>query len=279
MLHDELDLNRQSSILAERFGDLAVVLLLIAAITMIGSLVPFRFDDSTWLIDAIGTLIAIGPLALAALILLHLGSIFSPDSPWLTSRRILCCRLAIFVVVGYLLLIPLQVSTGFQQFQAAQLRQQRATASLAQLEDLRRKVASATSAQQLQDAIPLRGKFSMVGINWTLPLDELRQEMRTRIAMAQVEANRPAEQVGASSDTGPGRGRRRRRRRGPLRELNETNSAEVRFWTHAQRSLVRVSQLLLWAAAFALMAQRPTSDLPLLVEWTAWLNRPRRRLR
>jgi len=271
----EPNIERTRVILAERFGDLALVLLLIAVITMLGGLIPFNLQNPLWLSDTIVTLIAIGPPALAALILLHLGSYYSPGSPTLSFRRTLCCRLAIFAVFGYLLLIPVQLGLSLQLYQTAQLRQQETAASMAQLEDIRRQVQAATSVRQIQDAIPLRGPLSSAGMNWTQPLDDVRQEIRIRISMAQVEGNRPAEHLrAASSSTGPRRGRRRGH--GRLTDLNEANSAEVRRWSHSQRALIRISELLLWAAAFALMAQRPSSELPLLVEWTEGLNRPRR---
>ena len=275
MLHKP-NLDRTRSILAERFGDLAVVLLLLSVITVVGGLLPFRLQDLGWLSDAIAALIATAPLALAALVLLHLGSYYNPDSTSLTFRRTLCTRLAIFVVFGYLLLIPLQLIVGIEEYQGAQLHQQRTAAAQAQLADIRRKVQAATSSRELQESIPVRGPLSAASINWSQPPGDLRQEILTRIVLAQVEGDRPAQQMETSTRTRAGRrgGRRRGRRRLP--ELTEANSAEVRLWTHAERSLLRGSQLLMCAAAFALMAQRPSSDLPILKEWIMGFGRARR---
>lgn len=135
-------------------GLLALVLVLFFALQLLTVLLPFQPLDPAWQWRLSTVLINGAPLPLLALALLLIAGQLDPDDPVLKQRRRLFSQLAVAAAIGFLLLLPLQLSAGLRQQQAAGSAQLQRIASAEQrLTQLRQRTAAATSVAEL-NAVP-----------------------------------------------------------------------------------------------------------------------------
>ena len=100
-------------------GLLALVLVLFFALQLLTVLLPFQPLDPAWQWRLSTVLINGAPLPLLALALLLIAGQLDPDDPVLKQRRRLFSQLAVAAAIGFLLLLPLQLSAGLRPQQAA----------------------------------------------------------------------------------------------------------------------------------------------------------------
>jgi len=128
-------------------GLLALVLVLFFALQLVGALLPFQPLDPAWQWRFSKAVVS------GATLLLIAGQL-DPDDPVLKQRRRLFGQLAVAAAIGFLLLLPLQLSAGLRQQQAAGSAQLSRIASAEQrLTQLRQRTTAATSVAEL-NAVP-----------------------------------------------------------------------------------------------------------------------------
>ena len=82
-------------------------------------LLPAKLADPFWLLAFTGAFCTNGFLALLAVLLLHMAAALEPQSMWHQSRRLLVRQFSRAVVLGFLLLIPLQGLAAWRGLEAA----------------------------------------------------------------------------------------------------------------------------------------------------------------
>jgi hypothetical protein len=90
----------------------AILLFVLFLVGILGSAWPVRLLDPLWL-QAVGDkLLASGAIAMVAAVLLLLARLIDPRSRTIEGRVVLMRRLSIWIALGFLLLIPLQIYSG-----------------------------------------------------------------------------------------------------------------------------------------------------------------------
>jgi hypothetical protein len=129
----------------------AHVLLALFVLTVALPLLPPKPLDPFWLLAFTGAFCTNGFLALLAVLLLHLAAVLNPQSGWHHARRLLVRQCSRLVVLGFLLLIPLQGLAATLGREAAQSLANRAgSLQQARLEQFRRAVQRSGSIAELQ---------------------------------------------------------------------------------------------------------------------------------
>jgi hypothetical protein len=130
------------------------VLVLFFALQLVGALLPFQPLDPAWQWRFSKAVVSGATLPLLALALLLIAGQLDPVDPVLKQRRRLFSQLAVAAAIGFLLLLPLQLSAGLRQQQATGSAQLSRIASAEQrLTQLRQRTAPATSVAEL-NAVP-----------------------------------------------------------------------------------------------------------------------------
>ena len=82
-------------------------------------LLPAKLADPFWLLAFTGAFCTNGFLALLAVLLLPMAAALEPQSVWHQSRRLLVRRCSRAVIVGFLLLLPLQGLAAWRGLEVA----------------------------------------------------------------------------------------------------------------------------------------------------------------
>jgi hypothetical protein len=139
-------------------GLLALVLVLFFALQLLTVLLPFQPLDPAWQWRFSNALVSGATLPLLALALLLIAGQLDPVDPLLKQRRRLFSQLAVAAAIGFLLLLPLQLSAGLRQQQATGSAQLSRIASAEQrLTQLRQRTAAAASTAELNAALQKLG--------------------------------------------------------------------------------------------------------------------------
>lgn len=104
------DLPRRLSLLGLLLG-LAYLLLVVT------SSLPARLLEPQWQMQFVATCIDSAPIPLVGLALIHLATYLNPDDELLQNRTEWVSQLALAVALGLLLLLPLQTSAAWRQWQ------------------------------------------------------------------------------------------------------------------------------------------------------------------
>ena len=231
------------------FSRLALVFVVLFAVLVLSSLVPFQPLDPAWQSRLTAVLVNAGTLPLTALALLQLAFLLDPEDPDIQRRLQRFAQLSIAVALGYLLLAPLQISASLRlqsRGSAEQLsRLARAEAKLQQLRQAARQAASGTDLSARFQA--LSGP-SISPAELSLPLPVLKAQAALALDQAQAQLQRQRSALPASD---------------PLRLLPEL--------------LRNAVSCLALACGFAIFARARDSELSLVDFWQDSLER--RRLR
>lgn len=231
---------------------LALVFVLSFALQLAVGLFPFQLLEPAWQWRFSTSLINSAFLPLLALALLQIGVYLNPGDPLLRNRQRLFRQLAVPAALGFLLLLPLQLSAGLrQQIAVGRTQVQIIQGAERHLAQLRQATASATSSAEL-NASMLRLKGPVLGpSDLSNPLPVLKSQVNALFDQAQAQINR------------------------------ERAARQPATATTALPELVRNSlSCLLVATAFAGFARRANAELSLLEEARQWpwrlLRRPGR---
>jgi hypothetical protein len=159
------------------FLSLALLGIFLAAVLM-SALSP-KLLDPRWQLDLISNLINNGSLALVGALLIHLAIAFHPGSDRLRARYNTFRRWALAASIGFLLLIPLQMSASWKLYSSVVGQSQQLSQSSKLLSELRQAVTTATSNQEIEVKLQrlLRIKEPLSPTQLRTPINQLRQEL------------------------------------------------------------------------------------------------------
>lgn len=183
--------------LARQLGRAGNALLVIFALTVLLGLFPPRLLDSAWQLQFSSTLVTNGSMALLGMLLKGLATWIDPDDRDLQAGFNRVKRLAKLVVLGYLLIVPLQ----FFGFWRAVETSKRATAEQIRvaeirLERIRKAVEASGSTAELQARLrQLPGAPPLTPEQLALPMAEIRARFKQAADISETRIN--------ASPTGP----------------------------------------------------------------------------
>lgn len=129
----------------------SIALLVVYTATVLGSALPARLMDPVWQLSATATLINNAPLALVGLAGMHLATHLDRGNSILRRRRSFTARWAQFAVVGFLLLVPVQLMAVWTTIQARETVQNRQMVVVdRRMAEVRRAINSSSTVEQLQ---------------------------------------------------------------------------------------------------------------------------------
>ncbi len=226
-------------------GQLAVFLVVIFACLAGGALFPWQPLDAGWQARLTGALLNAAPLPLLALALLQIAVVLDPDDPLLEQRQRLFSQLAVAASLGFLLLLPLQVSAVLhQQHSLSQSQLSRITNAEKRLASLRAATGAAISNAALNAELQKLEGPVLSPADLAHPLPLLKAQVGAVFDQAQVQISRDRAAMQPTSTTS------------------------------ALPELLRSGMLsLACAGAFAAFARRPHCEFSLLEEIQALLSR------
>ena len=242
----------EASILADRLSLFALALLVLFVAAAGASLLPPAFLNTDWQLSAIRTILDSSFLPLLGLGLLHLAGYLDPQNLALQNRRKLAARLAILAVLGFLLIVPLQLTAAWRTVAAANANASRQLARANETFNILRDIiVQAPGLDELQERLDNQANR---GVRLNLEAKGVSLEQTKQELLEQLIVVRDAVIARVSK---------------PDRQATEALARET--------FRVVISALAL-ALAFSAGAQRKGSSVPLLVEWhTFWLMRGTRR--
>jgi len=177
---------------------LALAFVLLFATLAITALVPFTPLDPGWQGRVSRTLLDSASLPLLALALLQIARWLDPVDPLLKRRQRSFSRLAGAAALGFLLLVPLQISASLRLQQASGTEQSgRIAQAERQLAAFRQAVQQASSAEALASSLEQLGGPRPAPADLALPLPLLKAQAsaaldQVQLAIRRQRAARPA---------------------------------------------------------------------------------------
>lgn len=181
---------------------LALVFVLTFALQLVAVLFPLQPLEPAWQWRFSNALINGAFLPLLALALLQIGVSLDPADQRLRQRQRLFRQLAVAAALGFLLLLPLQLSAGLRQQSAAgSVQVQRIQGAERRLAALRDLTARATSNAELNAGL-LRLNGPVLGpADLANPLPLLKAQVNAVFDQAQAQINRDRAALPPSSAT------------------------------------------------------------------------------
>lgn len=172
-------------------GQLALALVILFATVLVGAIFPLQPFDPLWQVRLIPALINIATLPLIALALLQIGTVLDPQDPFLKQRRILFEQLAIAAALGFILLIPLQITSNIRlQQRDVAAQTERIKTMESRLAAVRKVVDEAKTSADLKARLSGLSFVELAGTEITKPLPELRDEVNIALARMQKQIAR-----------------------------------------------------------------------------------------
>jgi hypothetical protein len=172
-------------------GLLALVLALIFGLQLLGVLFPWQPLAPAWQLR-LGTALTNGAtLPLLSLALLQIAVWLDPQDPLLRQRQRLFRQLAVLAAVGYLLLLPLQLTAGLrQQNDVSNAQLSRIRGAERRLQALRQLTAEADSPGELNAELQKLQGPVLGPADLTHPLPLLKAQVNAVFDQAQIQINR-----------------------------------------------------------------------------------------
>ncbi|MFN5118316.1 MAG: HpsJ family protein [Cyanobacteriota bacterium] len=171
---------------------LALVFVLIFALELVGVLLPFQPLDPTWQWRLSNALIQGAMLPLLALALLLIAGRIDPVDLLIKRRRQIFSHLAVAAAIGFLLLLPLQLSAGLRlQKTVGSAQLKRINDAEQRLALLRQATISAISNTELNANLQkLSGPVLLGSADLSQPLPLLKAQVKGELDQAQIQINR-----------------------------------------------------------------------------------------
>lgn len=170
---------------------LALVLVVLFATLVASALLPIQLFDAAWQLRLAAALINAATLPLLALALLQIAISLDPGDRQLRRRWHRFTLLAVVAALGFLLLVPLQLSASLAlQASSGSARAARLDRAERQLADWRQAVAQASSATDLQDRLRRLQGPALPPADRVLPLPLLRSQVNSAFDQAQRRLER-----------------------------------------------------------------------------------------
>lgn len=155
----------------------SLALFAIFLVRLLPVLMEMKPMESAWQADLVDVLVNQGLLPFLGFVFLHLLVYIQPRKDGLRRRLRLIRRLAVIPVAGYLLLVPLQISSSIGDLNAAQARKTKYLSQEARLTDIRDSIVKATSIEDMNVRLQslLEPALNLEQLNQ--PLAELRKNL------------------------------------------------------------------------------------------------------
>lgn len=127
----------------------AIALLAIFLVHLIPVLLQTNPLNPKWQGEFVDVLVNEGLLAFLGFVLMHLAAFVQPSHDGLRRRLRLVRRFAVLAVVGYLLLVPLQLTSSFGTFATTQTKRASYLEQGARLSEIREALLGATTVEDL----------------------------------------------------------------------------------------------------------------------------------
>ena len=178
---------------------LALAFVLLFATLAITAMVPFTPLDPAWQGRVSRTLLDSASLPLLALALLQIGRRLDPADPLLKRRQRSFSRLAGAAALGFLLLVPLQISASLRLQQASGADQAgRIAQAERQLAGFRQAVRQANSSEALASSLEQLGGPRPAPADLALPLPLLKAQTNAALDQVQLAIQRQRDALPAS---------------------------------------------------------------------------------
>lgn len=172
---------------------LALAFVLLFATLVLTSLIPLQLLDPAWQGRVSRTLLDSASLPLLALALLQIARWLDPVDPLLKRRQRSFSRLAGVAALGFLLLVPLQISASLRLQQASGTEQSgRIAQAERQLAAFRQAVQQASSAEALASSLEQLGGPRPAPADLALPLPLLKAQASAALDQVQLAIRRHA---------------------------------------------------------------------------------------
>lgn len=172
-------------------GLLAVVFALFYVMQLGELLFPIQLLNPAWQWRLATTLINGAFLPLLSLALLQIAVALSPSDALLRRRQRLFRLLAVAAAVGFLLLLPLQLSAGLRQHNAmGSAQQQRLNGAERRLNELRKVTAAASSTTELNTRLQRLNGPVLGPADLAHPLPLLKAQVSAVLDQAHAQINR-----------------------------------------------------------------------------------------
>ncbi|MFM6174836.1 MAG: HpsJ family protein [Sphaerospermopsis kisseleviana] len=179
---------------------LALAFVLLFATLVLTSLFPLQLLDPAWQGRVSRTLLDSASLPLLALALLQIGRWLDPADPLLKRRQRSFSRLAGVGALGFLLLVPVQISASLRLQQARGAEQSgRIAEAERQLAAFRQAVQQASSSEALASSLEKLGGPRPAPADLALPLPVLKAQANAALDQVQLAVRRQRAALPASN--------------------------------------------------------------------------------
>jgi hypothetical protein len=165
--------------LPRRLSLLGLLLGLTYLLLVLTSSLPPRLLDPQWQMQFAASCVDSAPIPLVGLALTHLATYLNPDDELLQDRTERASRVAMAAALGLVLLLPLQATAAWRQWQrtrTADMAQRQAL--IANLDTLRNAVAQAGSSAELVGRLQSLQAPPLSPRDLALPLPELKRRLQ-----------------------------------------------------------------------------------------------------
>ncbi|MEB3166602.1 MAG: hypothetical protein VKO65_08015 [Cyanobacteriota bacterium] len=225
----------------------ALVLVVLFVCTLAGTLFPLNVLRANWQLRFCNSLIHNAPLALLGLAMSRLARMVDSNDARIHARWQGWSQLAVVASLGFVLLLPLQLSAAVEVYNGAnQVQKARVAAAERKLADLWRSTKEATDTSDLNRRLQALNGPVLGPADLSQPLPQVREQMRTVLKQAELQI---------------------------VRERNLIPMANP--WRLLPDLLRNAIATLALAVGFAALARRPGVEFSLLQEVERWAS-PRR---
>ncbi len=165
---------------------IAIALLIVFAAVVISSILPPRILNPAWQLGFIAALINNGTLAVLGMVLIWISCVLNPGNGRLRARRDQFASLAAAVTIGYLLLIPLQISAAWKGVNTADgARSSQLNVGLKRVQLLREAIQQARTTPELQQRLQALNGPALPPQELVKPIEVIRPQILTGLESAE----------------------------------------------------------------------------------------------
>lgn len=165
---------------------IAIALLIVFAAVVISSIMPPRILNPAWQLRFVAAFINNGTLAVLGMVLIWISCVLNPGNGRLRARRDQFASLAAAVTIGYILLIPLQISAAWKGVNTADsARSGQLNIGLRRVQQLRQAIQQARTTPELQARLQALNGPSLPPQELAKPIEVVRPQILTGLESAE----------------------------------------------------------------------------------------------
>jgi hypothetical protein len=180
------NLNHDSEGVGIILSRIAIALLIVFAAVVISSILPPRVLNPAWQLRFVAAFINNGTLAVLGMVLVWISSVLNPGNGRLRARRDQVASLAAAVAIGYLLLIPLQISAAWKGVNTADTaRSSQLKVGQRRVQLLRQAIQQARTSPELQERLRALNGPSLPPQELAKPIEVIRPQILAGLESAE----------------------------------------------------------------------------------------------